>query len=147
MLRVQRWSDAGTVQVLASTVQCREPKTGQQKVQHYYKNDPLCPSSYTIYLQQRFWVQIRHRITINMGQASSRCNSGYTWGLSMNIRLLLDTIKQRSAEKIQIQNIFIMCDSVTPYVQKSFVGCQNFQYIVRRTVKNLKLVLFIFQKR
>ena len=25
---------------------CREPKTGQQKIQLYYDEDPLCPSSY-----------------------------------------------------------------------------------------------------
>ena len=31
---------------LVLQVQCREPKTGQQKVQFYYKNDPLCPSGY-----------------------------------------------------------------------------------------------------
>ena len=31
-------------------VQCREPKTGQQKVQLYYEDDPLWPSRYMIYL-------------------------------------------------------------------------------------------------
>ena len=31
-------------------VQCREPKTGQQKVQLYYGDDPLCPSRFIIYL-------------------------------------------------------------------------------------------------
>ena len=36
-------------QVLYS-VQCREPKTGQQKVQLYYEDDPIYPSSYIIYL-------------------------------------------------------------------------------------------------
>ena len=30
-------------------VQCREPKTGQLKVQLYYEDEPLCPSSYIIY--------------------------------------------------------------------------------------------------
>ena len=41
-----------------AVIQCREPKTGQHKVQHYYKDDPLCPSSYIIYLCQ--WVSIVH---------------------------------------------------------------------------------------
>ena len=29
---------------------CQEPKTGQQKVQLEYKDDPLCPACYIIYL-------------------------------------------------------------------------------------------------
>ena len=32
------------------TVKCREPKTGHQKVQLYYEDDPLCPSRYVYYL-------------------------------------------------------------------------------------------------
>ena len=36
-------------QVLYS-VQCREPKTGQQKVQLYYKDEPFSLSRYIIYL-------------------------------------------------------------------------------------------------
>ena len=31
-------------------VQCREPKTGQQKAQLYCKDDQLCLSGYIIYL-------------------------------------------------------------------------------------------------
>ena len=55
MLCVQRWSDAGpTGRVPGSGVgkymQCREPKTGQLKVELYYEDDPLCPSGYIIYL-------------------------------------------------------------------------------------------------
>ena len=48
MLSVRWWSDAGPTgmggqgQVLASTVQSSEPKTGQQKVELYYEDDPLC---------------------------------------------------------------------------------------------------------
>ena len=43
MLGVLRWSDAGQGQV-SWQVQGREPKTGQKKVQLYYKDDPLCLS-------------------------------------------------------------------------------------------------------
>ena len=34
----------------ARLVHCREPKKGQQKVQLYYEDDPLCTSRYIIYL-------------------------------------------------------------------------------------------------
>ena len=53
MLCARRWSDAGPAgrgKVLASTVHCRELKTGQQKVQLYYADDPLCLSRYITYL-------------------------------------------------------------------------------------------------
>ena len=36
--------------MLASSIQCREPKTGQLQVQLYNEDDPLCPTSYIIYL-------------------------------------------------------------------------------------------------
>ena len=53
MLCVRRCSDAGLAgRVRYWQVQCREPKTGQQKVQLYDKDDPLCPSCYTVYLCQ-----------------------------------------------------------------------------------------------
>ena len=52
MLCVRLWNetrpagrDTGT-----GVVRCQEPKTGQQKVQLYYEDDPLCPSKYIIYL-------------------------------------------------------------------------------------------------
>ena len=47
MLCIRRWSDAGSagrVRCLRQ-VRCRDPKTGQQKVQLYWEDDPLCPSS------------------------------------------------------------------------------------------------------
>ena len=48
---VQRWSDAGPAgRVRCWQIQCWEPIKGQQKVQGYYKDDPLCPSGYIIYL-------------------------------------------------------------------------------------------------
>ena len=51
MLCVRRWSDAGPVgRVICWLVRCREPYTGQQKVQLYYEEDPLCPSNYIMYL-------------------------------------------------------------------------------------------------
>ena len=47
MLHVRRWRDARpTGRVRCWLAPCREPKTGQQKVQRYYEDDPLCPSSY-----------------------------------------------------------------------------------------------------
>ena len=43
------WCQAGgQVRVLAM-VYCWEPKIGQQKVQLYYEDDPLCPSSYYVF--------------------------------------------------------------------------------------------------
>ena len=47
MLCVRQWSDAGTA---FRVKDCRKPKTGQQKVELYYKDNPLCPSSYIIHL-------------------------------------------------------------------------------------------------
>ena len=41
---------SSTVHCEQQSVQCQEPKTGQQKVQLYYEDDPLCPSSFIIYL-------------------------------------------------------------------------------------------------
>ena len=50
MLCVRRWSAAGPAGRLRCwLVHCRELKTGQEKVQLYYEDDPLCPSSYIIY--------------------------------------------------------------------------------------------------
>ena len=54
MLCVRWWSDAG----LAGRNSCwqvrQEPKTGQQKVQLYYQDDPVCPSRYIMtYLLHR----------------------------------------------------------------------------------------------
>ena len=37
-----------------STVQCREAKTGQQKVQPYYEDDPLCPSTVCLMLNSLY---------------------------------------------------------------------------------------------
>ena len=55
---VQRWRDArlaGRVRCWqVQYIQCRAPKIGQQKVQHYYKEDPLCSSGYIIYLCPRY---------------------------------------------------------------------------------------------
>ena len=57
MLCVRQWSvicrAGGQGQVLAN-IHCREPKTGQQEVQLCSESDPLCPSSYTIYLWVKF---------------------------------------------------------------------------------------------
>ena len=39
--------------------QCWEPKTGQQKVHLYYEDDPLCPSSYIIYMFPANCIYIR----------------------------------------------------------------------------------------
>ena len=50
MLCVRRWSDAGPAgRVRCWLVHCPEPKIGQQKVQLYYEDDPLCPSSYCVF--------------------------------------------------------------------------------------------------
>ena len=50
MLCVRRWSDTEPARRLkCQLVQCREPKTGQQKVQ-LDDDDPLGHSSYIIYL-------------------------------------------------------------------------------------------------
>ena len=54
MLCVRRWSDAGPVgRVICWLVRCREPNTGQQKVQLYYEDDPLCPSKYCYLSMER----------------------------------------------------------------------------------------------
>ena len=58
MLCLRRSSDAGPAgRVRCWLVHCQEPKTGQQKVQLKYKDDPLCPS-YLIYL---CWYRTRQR--------------------------------------------------------------------------------------
>ena len=44
----------GQGQVSASTVNCREPKSGQEMVQLCYKDDLICPSRYIIYL----WIKL-----------------------------------------------------------------------------------------
>ena len=60
MLCLRRWSDAGPAgRVRCWLVQCREPKTGQQKVQLYYEDDPLCPSSYCI-----LFIYVVHSVNI-----------------------------------------------------------------------------------
>ena len=50
MLCVRRSNHAGPAGRVSWQVQCREPKTGQQKVQLYYDDYPLCPSRNIIYL-------------------------------------------------------------------------------------------------
>ena len=57
-LCVRRWSDAGSEGRVRcwQEVQCQEPKIGQQKVELCYKDNPLCPSRYFIYLcRGRTW--------------------------------------------------------------------------------------------
>ena len=50
-------------------VQCREPKTGQQKVQLYYEDYTLCPSSYFIYLWLTYslYIFIRKYTWVEVG--------------------------------------------------------------------------------
>ena len=43
-------------------VQCQEPKTGQQKIQLYYEDDPLCPSSYIIYVSMSVHLHSAHSL-------------------------------------------------------------------------------------
>ena len=65
---VQPGRRAGTGVGKYCTYICRELKTGQQKVQLYYEEDPLCPSSYIIYL---LWKQ--HRIEGNGHKGYMTC--------------------------------------------------------------------------
>ena len=59
-----RWAGSGVG--LVHTLSRREPKTGQQKVQLFYEDDPLCPSSYTYYLSMKTILncQICNRFTV-----------------------------------------------------------------------------------
>ena len=58
MLCVRRWSYVWPEgRVRCWQVQCWELKTGQQKVQLYHEDDPLCPSRYIIYLWHQATVQ------------------------------------------------------------------------------------------
>ena len=58
-------------------IQCPEPKTGQQKVQFYYEDDPLCPSSYIIYLwapPTLDWGKDADSCTSQVGITKAHCN-------------------------------------------------------------------------
>ena len=78
LLCVRRWSDAGPAgMVRCCQIQCPEPKTGQQKVQFYYEDDPLCPSSYIIYLwapPTLDWGKDADSCTSQVGITKAHCN-------------------------------------------------------------------------
>ena len=64
MLCLWRWSEAGPAgRVRCWQVQGQEPKTGRQKVQLYYKDDPLCPSTGKLFIYAKvstLWYVVYH---------------------------------------------------------------------------------------
>ena len=60
-----------------ASIQCREPKTGQQTVQLYYEDNPLCLSSYIIYLQfctSARWVHLPNKAGAGGHDLKTNCH-------------------------------------------------------------------------
>ena len=93
MLCVRLWSDARPAgRVRCWQIQCREPKTGQQKVQLYYEDDPLCLSGYIIYLCGYVYIKVHPSCNVSVISVT----------LHEEIRLTVNLVSQ---VKCYIQNI------------------------------------------